>query len=310
MKQPRRVSPRIPYEEAVCLTRVDGGGRLFGRSVNLAISGVYVKCSEPCEIGTELICNVLLPGGPRKLRGRVVRLISLARGVGMAVAFEQMTDRDRGAIEQLISDHQRAVFQAKLRLSGMDPVKCEAVFDERTVHLRAALPFLRLDADVGVVLGETEELEASGVISKIALDPASEDGVPRLALDVQLGGPHAAEDGDDDGAPPPTALPAPCAPQLPKVLVSRTLQHEAVTRAMLANHPPRPRRRGHATAEIARRPRFTDWTPPPPLSSRRRDDRTVRVQTIDRRARTARRWRYLWVFPLAAAIAAALLRVI
>src|SRR5262249_45611371 len=212
----------------------------------------------------------------------------LARGVGVAVAFEQMTDRDRAAIEQLISDHQRAVFQAKLRLGGMErPVKCEAVFDDRTVHLRAALPFLRLDADVGVVLGETEELEASGVISKIALDPASEDGVPRLALDVQLGGPHAVEDGDDDGdgAPPPTAPPAPGAPQLPKVLVSRTLRHEAVTRAMLESHPSRPRRRGHATAEIARRPRFTDWTPPPPLSGRfspRRDDRTVRVATIER----------------------------
>src|SRR3954467_15491705 len=121
MKQPRRISPRIPYEEAVSLTRADGGGRLFGRCVNLGVTGLYVKCAEPCEIGTELLCNVLLPGGPRKLHGRVVRIISLARGVGMAIAFLPLTDRDRHAIEQLIADHQRWVFQAELPVGGMNP---------------------------------------------------------------------------------------------------------------------------------------------------------------------------------------------
>src|SRR5262249_26927311 len=169
----------------------------------------------------------------------------LARGVGVAVAFEQLTERDRAAIEQLIVDHQRAVFQAKLRLGGMDrPVKCEAVFEARTVHLSAALPFLRLDADVGVVLGETEELEATGVISRIALDPAREDGVPGLALDVELGGTRPSDDDDEENAPPPTALPAPSRAPLPKVVVSNTLRHEAVTRAMLDGRPrvrrPRP----------------------------------------------------------------------
>jgi len=317
MKQPRRVSPRIPYEEAVCLTRADGGGRLFGRSVNLGTTGVYVKCAEPCEIGTELICSLLLPGGPRKLRGQVVRLMALAHGVGMAIAFRELTERDRVAIEQLILDHQRAVFQAKLRLGGMDrPVKCEAVFEARTVHLSAALPFLRLDADVGVVLGDSEELEASGVISRIALDPAHEDGVPRLALDVELGGTHdgGEQDDADESAPVPTALPAPYRPPLPKVVVSNTLRHEAVTRAMLADGP-RPVRRPHPTAEIARRPRFTDWTPPPVLAPARRragahlGDRTLRIPVAERRPSTARRWRYLLFVPLAALIAAIIARV-
>jgi len=247
----------------------------------------------------------------------VVRLMALAQGVGMAIAFRDLTERDRVAIEQLILDHQRAVFQAKLRLGGMDrTVKCEAVFEARTVHLSAALPFLRLDADVGVVLGDSEELEASGVISRIALDPAHEDGVPRLALDVELGGSHDGGDHDetDDSAPVPTALPAPYRPPLPKVVVSNTLRHEAVTRAMLADGPPRPARRPHPTAEIARRPRFTDWTPPPVLAPARRragarlGDRTLRIPVGQRRLSPARRWRYLLFVPLVALIAAIIAR--
>ena len=88
----------------MCLTRVDGGGRLFGRSVNLGTTGVYVKCAEPCEIGTELVCSVLLPGGPRKLHGRVVRLMALTRGVGMAVAFLRLTERDRSTLAALLRE--------------------------------------------------------------------------------------------------------------------------------------------------------------------------------------------------------------
>ena len=118
MKQLRRSSPRIPYEETVCLTRVDGGGRLFGRSVNLGVAGMYVVCIEPCEIGTELVCSVLLPGGPRKLRARVMRLAALPRGFGIALAFHDITNHDRVVIESLIATHRREVHAAKLRPRG------------------------------------------------------------------------------------------------------------------------------------------------------------------------------------------------
>ena len=33
MKQSRRISPRVPYDEAVALTRFDGGGRLYARAL-------------------------------------------------------------------------------------------------------------------------------------------------------------------------------------------------------------------------------------------------------------------------------------
>src|SRR5258708_34514144 len=98
MKHARRVSPRIPYDEAVCLARVDGAGRLFGRSVDLGPAGIYVTCAELCEIGTELVCTVLLPGGPRRLRGRVVRLVALPRAVGLPLAFLRLPQRRRPAL--------------------------------------------------------------------------------------------------------------------------------------------------------------------------------------------------------------------
>src|SRR5260221_7917497 len=103
MKQSRRVSPRIGYDEAVCLARVDGRGRLFGRSIDLGPSGIYVTCAELCEIGTELVCTVLLPGGPRRLRGRVVRLVALPKAVGIAVAFTNLREADGLVIERLVA---------------------------------------------------------------------------------------------------------------------------------------------------------------------------------------------------------------
>jgi hypothetical protein len=317
MKQPRRLSPRIPYDEPVCLTRADGRGRLFGRSVNLASSGIYVRCVEPCEIGTELICSVLLPGGARKLRGRVRRIIAAAPGVGMAIAFEALRPGDRAAIDELIAAHQREVRQAQLRLDGIaQPVRCEAVIDARTVHLSATLPFLRLDAGVGVVLGDQSELTAKGVISKIALDPACGDGLPRLALDVELGGGEgssaATADGQSEEAafPPPSALPEPYGRRVPSVVLSPSLQDDMAAqkqRAVIVK-----RRHVRGTALLPRR-RFNNWTTPPPFVSAVPMHTTEKVQHLTAAASAAarRRWLPLLLFvPVAAAVAALLVAAI
>ena len=39
--QSRRASPRIPYDEAVCLTPADAGGRIYGRGLDLGTGGMY-----------------------------------------------------------------------------------------------------------------------------------------------------------------------------------------------------------------------------------------------------------------------------
>jgi len=271
MKQSRRGTPRIAYDEAVCLARVDGKGRLFGRSVDLGPAGIYVTCAELCEIGTELVCTILLPGGPRKLRGRVVRLVALPRAVGIAVAFSELREADRLVLERLVASRRPEAQAVKLRVGGLDrDLRCEAVIDERerTMRVSTALPpFLRLDADVGVVVNGRDDLNSPGalnkrgVIRRIAVDPAPHDGVPRLALDVDLASsrvgpelaPPALEVEVDDRAPP-SGLPRPYRHPLPSVLLSSAFARQVAADAPSAA-PPR-RRRSHGTAEIARR--FTD----------------------------------------------------
>jgi len=266
MKQSRRVSPRIAYDEAVCLARVDGQGRLFGRSIDLGPAGIYVTCAELCEIGTELVCTVLLPGGPRRLRGRVVRLVALPRAVGIAIKFVELREADRLVIERLVASRSVEAQSVKLRVDGLDrDLRAEATLDasERTMRVSTALPaFLRLDADVGVFLDGGDASAAGGgqkrgVIRRIAVDPAPRaDGVPRLALDVDLGsersGVPVAPEADD--VAPPSGLPRPYRHPLPSVLLSNAFAHQMTNDVPTAASPAR--RRSHGTAEICRR--FTD----------------------------------------------------
>jgi hypothetical protein len=252
MKQSRRISPRVPYDEAVSLARVDGCGRLFGRSIDLGPAGIYVTCAELCEIGTELICTVLLPGGPRRLRGRVVRLVALPRAVGIAIRFIDLKEADRLVLERLVASRLATAMPAKLRVGGFDhDLRCEAVVGQGRMRVSTALPpFLRLDADVGVLMDAGAAPQARGVISRIALDPISADGIPRLALDVDID-PQPTSGAVDDEAPP-SVLPRPYRHPLPSVLLSHRYQTDLAAEVAPQAAPPR-RRRAHGTAEIPRR---------------------------------------------------------
>ena len=313
MKQSRRVSPRVPYDEAVCLSRTDGRGRLYTRSINLSSSGLYVVCSESLPVGTEVRCTLLLPGGPRAVPGRVVRVTALPRGLGIAVAFGALSPGTAAAIARLVEARARDMRPAKLRVEGMDRVlRCEGRIDEGTVRLTAALPFLRLDGGVDVVLGDDGEV-AAGVISRIALDPATPDGIPRLAVEVALAGRADPAPGSgiptprSDGlTPPPTRLPPAFGHPVPSVVVSRTLERDL---RQVEERPPR--RRVHGTAEIARRP-LTEltWAAPPAIVATVAPVRdTARIDVRGRRLRdwlkrASSSWAFLlMIVPLAVAVA-------
>ena len=256
----------MSYDEAVCLARADGRGRLYTRGIDLSCSGVSVVCTESMPIGTEVRCTLLLPGGPRAVAGRVVRVTALRRGVGLAVSFESLKPGTEAAIAHVVEAGSRGVQPARLRVDGIErPLRCEGRVDDGTVRLTATLPFLRLDGGVDVVLGEGGEVTA-GVIRKIGLDPATRDGIPRLAVEVALARdgvrpePATPEPLPDNGlTPPPTRLPPPCGHPLPSVVVSKTFERELHR----AEERP-PRRRVHGTAEIPRRAMFSEWTWQPP----------------------------------------------
>src|SRR5215831_14503396 len=98
MIQTRRVSPRVPYDEAISIARFDGRGRLYARAIDISASGIHVICAESCPLGTVVKCTLLLPGGPRNVRGRVVRETVLSRGVGLAIAFSNVDPGTAAAI--------------------------------------------------------------------------------------------------------------------------------------------------------------------------------------------------------------------
>ncbi len=259
MKQSRRIAPRVPYGEAVSVFRTDGSARIYARGIDLSAVGIQLSSTESWPIGTDVRCTLLLPGGPRTVGGRIVRVTALPRGVATAIAFSFLSAGAAAAIVQLVEARQRAPQPAKLRVAGMDrPLRCQGRLDEGTVRLTAALPFLKLHGDVEVVIGDDGQA-ASGVISKIALDPSPTDGVPRLSLEVELATGASAASRAPTGVPmPPPKLRAPSPRPGPSVILSRTFQHEV---RFPQERPPR--RRRQATAEIARRPRSFDsgWPP-------------------------------------------------
>ena len=302
MSQTRRVAPRVPYDEAIAIARFDGRGRLYARGIDLSATGIHAICSESCPIGTVVRCTLLLPGGPRTVRGRVVRETVLARGVGLAISFSNVDPGTAAVINTFIESREHQVMPAKLRLAGVDrTLRCEGRVDDGTLRLTATLPFLRIDGGVDVVLGEHGELIEHGVIRKIAVDPSTSDGVPRLAVDVVLASdtrPYGAKRSRravEDAAPPPTKLPPAFGHPLPSVLVSPGLVRDV----RKAEERP-PRRRVHSTAEISRRP-GSDWAwsaPPvvvsrPRMSPRRRRGAqrlTARVGALGAGLRGLRAW--------------------
>jgi hypothetical protein len=306
MNQARRVSPRIPYDEAICLTRGDGAGRYYVQTCDLGTSGMLVVSAESCPVGTDVQFSLLLPGGPRKVGGRVVRVTANQKGYGLAVAFMSIEASTSAAIERLIAERTRTAMPAKLRVAGLDhALRCEAHVDEGTVRLTATLPFLRLDEGVQVQLG-ADGGHATGVIRKIALDPSTADGVPRLAVDVALAdatpsASRSAADAGEEWAPPPSKLPPPYANALPSVVVSERAAPP------ISDRPPR--RRTHGTAEVARRP-FDDWALAPMAAMPAAARQTARM---DLRFRAARAlppgsWSYLLMIVPAALAIVALLR--
>jgi hypothetical protein len=319
MTQLRRVSPRIPYDEAICLARIDGNGRIYGRGVDLSASGLSLFSAESCPIGTEIKCDLLLPHGPRSVAGKIVRVTASPGGFELAIAFGELKPAASAAIANLIDGRTKQVMPAKLRINGVDQtLRCEAHVDERVVRLTATLPFLKLDGGVDVVLGAEGAVAAAGTIRKIAVDPATPDGIPRLALDVSLDDEprartrrYGAVQPEASPTPPPvrlppTLLPPPCGHPLPSVVVAPGLTRDA---RLVEARPPR--RRVHGTAEIARRPDLAGWAfrPAMVMAVPLPNPATIvteRLAALDTPAWWSRAWWVALALPAAAVLIAAI----
>jgi hypothetical protein len=244
--QSRRASPRIPYDEAVCLTPADAGARIYGRGLDLGTGGMSLVCAASCPVGTEARCDLLLPGGPRPVTGRIVRVTAAPGGFELAIAFVDLRPGFTGVIDDMVAAYAAQAAPAKVQIDGAP-----------------AAGRSDLAADEGPA--------TSGAIRKVAMDAPSGDGVPRLALEGDSGdGPR--ETTEPYGPPPatslaamkplPTSLPAPFGQPLPSVVVEPELEASTET--------PTP------TLVLA--------PPPPPLTASRQDAAAVAAPAAPARA--------------------------
>lgn len=182
--QSRRASPRIPYDEAVCLTRVDGQGRLYGRGVDLGTGGMGLICTESSPIDTDVRCDLLLPGGPRAVAGRVVRVSAAPAGFELAVVFVDLKPGVVAVIEEMVN--------AALVVPD-DPSATSGAIRKAAVDQPSGDGVPRVALEVDTPNAQHEQTQPYGT--------------PRLTPTQPM-------------KPPPTSLPPPCGQPLPSVVVA------------------------------------------------------------------------------------------
>jgi hypothetical protein len=213
----QRRQQRVAYAASV---RVHTSGRphpFDARSINLSRSGVLVESLQPCPVGTEVICEIPLPGGRRQLRGRVARLQRLSpAAVGLAIAFTELEGPDEELLSEAVGQDDGRTRIVQVRFEGMaEPMRSRARLTDGGLRLSTALPFLRLRSPVEVtfVSGDSK-VQSRGLIHQVELDQFAADGTPRLAVSVAF----AAEPQVQSGAPVAIAAAPespPTAPDLP-----------------------------------------------------------------------------------------------
>ena len=339
----QRAQPRVDYAMDVHILRPGGRTPIRARSLNLSPTGVFLeaenRATNDCPVGTQLLCDIPLPGGRRYLKGRVARTQSMpssARGLG--ISFENLEAADQAILHTLVqnnTDHSRLV---KVRFEGMpEALRSRAVVTKDGLRLQTSLPFLRRESSVDVsFIAGNSRVETHGTLERVHLEPEPGDGIPRLAVDVALpesaapftneflshATPNTGEFGPEDTtAPGSSGWPAsetprlqPGAPYGPSpsapTLVLHTNQSEntpigEVGLAQTLLLPARAPRRRHPTRIRERQAAAQAQTPRPTRLAETTVD-AIEVQRVappDRSgARLSNPWWWTWGWPVLGAI--------
>jgi hypothetical protein len=189
----RRAEPRVDFREDV---RVIWPGEVSGvlaRAVNLSPTGILVDAPTPtpCPVGSDVLCDVSLPRGPRLLRGRVAhrRLLPSAK-VGMGIEFVDLSPREAAELRDVVGESTTRPQRVKVRFRGTEHVvTATASTNEDGFRLATALPFLKPDTEVDVALSPDETVSARGRVARVAFEPAAPGAAPRLLIDVRVDDP-------------------------------------------------------------------------------------------------------------------------
>jgi hypothetical protein len=195
----------VDFRESV---RVIWPGEVSGvvaRAVNLSPAGILVDAPTPtpCPVGSDVLCDVTLPRGPRLLRGRVAHRRMLAsQKVGMGIEFVDLSPREVAELRDIVGESEERPQRVKVRFEGTNQiVRARAHATPEGFRLATALPFLKADTEVDIALSPDERVNARGWVSGVALDESHADGVPRLLIDVQVDGRRGHALGQDDKTP-------------------------------------------------------------------------------------------------------------
>jgi len=209
----QRRQQRVAYAASV---RLHPSGRphpFEGRSINLSRSGVLVESLQPCAVGTDLVCEIPLPGGRRQLRGRVARMQALSpAAVGLAIEFTGLAPPDEDLLSEVVGEDDGRSRTVQVRFEGMrEPMRSRAQLTDDGIRFSTALPFLRLRSSVEVTfLSGRSQIHSRGVVRDVELDRFGSDGTPRLAVSVAF--PTESEAQPVPAAPVNTPVPAEIAP--------------------------------------------------------------------------------------------------
>ena len=187
----RRTEPRVGFRREV---RVIWPGQLqsvVARAVNLSPTGILVDAPtpEPCPVGSPIVCDVALPRGSLRLRGRVAhhRMLSPAK-VGMGIAFIDLSPHMVAELRDVVDESEEKAQLVKLRFAGKSQLICtRALPTAEGFQFTSALPFLRSDTEVEISLSPDAGLATKGWVSSVVLGPPQEDGIPRLVIDIRAG---------------------------------------------------------------------------------------------------------------------------
>jgi hypothetical protein len=155
--------------------------------VNLSPAGILVDAPAPCEVGSDILCDVTLPGGAKMLRGRVARLQPLSDvNVGVAIAFVDLSEDETAALRSLVERYRDPGTSLSVRFEGREqPIRARGVQTSDGFRFTTQLPFLRLGSMVEVDTGTPDAPAlARGTVRSVLLDPGGPGGVPSLMIDV------------------------------------------------------------------------------------------------------------------------------
>ena len=187
-----RTQRRVSYRARVSLAEPGGQVRIAGQAMNLSVAGMFVHAAGSCALGSDVVCDMPLPSGMCQVKGRVTRVQRLPDATGMAIQFVDLPAYQQAMLNDLIERSREPSIPLAVRFEGMSaPIQCRGIFFDDKLRLRTKVPFLRIGSHVQVsVDGNHDDLPATadltGTLASVALRPSPLDGIPRLAIDLDV----------------------------------------------------------------------------------------------------------------------------